>query len=309
MGGSISCESTEGQGSTFRVTARLGIPKDQTPEPEHGVELLADTTVLIVDDNATNRRILLEILRNWGMKPVTANSAAEAFQLLKKAAARGEPFGLVISDVNMPEADGFMLAKQIRSDPEVQQIPLIMLTSGGRAGDVARRQEFKIAGSLMKPVKQSELFDVIVGLNRSSRPRSTQRPAGVSSPPLVTRPLRILLAEDNLMNQKLATGVLSKFGHSVRIANDGAEAVEACRTEQFDVVLMDVQMPVMDGFAATAAIREFERDLGRSTPIVAMTAHALKGDRERCIEAGMDDYVSKPIRSKQLSAVLDAVTQ
>lgn len=309
MQGEIQCESTVGQGSTFHFTARFSVAADAPTETRTRSDVVTDTRVLIVDDNATNRRILLDILKNWGMRPVAANSAEQALAYLKDAHAGGVPFRLVISDVNMPDVDGFMLAEQIRGDADICKTPLIMLTSGGRTGDASRRKKLMIAASLMKPVKQSELFDVIVTIAEGSQPRADIESAAASEQPKSSRSLRILLAEDNLMNQKLATGILSRLGHKVRITNNGREAVDAFAEEQFDVVLMDVQMPIMDGFAATAAIREFERKTGASTPIVAMTAHALKGDRERCLAAGMDAYLSKPIRSKQLAAVLDSIGQ
>jgi len=307
MDGEIQCHSVVGQGSTFHFTARLAVATDGSADSRNRTDAVTDTPVLIVDDNATNRRILLDILHNWGMLPMAAESAEQALTFLKEAHSRGEPFRLVISDVNMPDVDGFMLAQQIRDDADLRPIPMIMLTSGGRMGDAAKRQQLKIAGSLMKPVKQSELFDAIVNISSGSRHVQTES-LSAETQPQTTNPLRILLAEDNLMNQTLATGILSKLGHSVTIANNGQEAVEACKSGQFDVVLMDIQMPIMDGFSATAAIRDYEAKTGVSTPIIAMTAHALKGDRERCLAAGMDDYLSKPIRSRQLAAMLNSLT-
>jgi two-component system sensor histidine kinase/response regulator len=269
--------------------------------------VITDAPVLIVDDNATNRRILFSILHNWGMKPVVAESASEALVMLRQAQTGAQPFHLVISDVNMPDVDGFMLARQIRDDANLRLTPVIMLTSGGRAGDAVKRRDLMIAASLMKPVKQSELFDVILGIVGTVSLTDKNIPPIRVEQPETARPLKILLAEDNLMNQKLATGILSKQGHHITIANNGLEAVEACRTSTFDVILMDVQMPVMDGFAATAAIRTFQENSGVRTPIIAMTAHALKGDRERCIAAGMDEYLSKPIRSRQLTEILETM--
>lgn len=203
-----------------------------------------------------------------------------------------------------------MLARQIRDDADIRLTPLIMLTSGGRVGDSVKRHELMIAGSLMKPVKQSELFDVIVSITSNAGPRILPpAPATVPESGKSMRSLKILLAEDNLMNQKLASGILARHGHQLTIANNGLEAVAAYQAERFDVILMDVQMPLMDGFAATAAIRELEKVNDTKTPIVAMTAHALKGDRERCLAAGMDEYLSKPIRSKQLAAILGTLMQ
>lgn len=312
MNGEIHCVSDVGQGSTFSFTAKFSTENDVkfTAPAVEGV--IIDVPVLIVDDNATNRRILLDVLNNWTMKPVAAASAREAMTLLKRASADGTPFRLIISDVNMPEVDGFMLARQVRDCEEICRTPLIMLTSGGRAGDTAKLQDLLIAASLMKPVKQSELFDVItrvIGSTTSTGTLSSLIGTSPAVPETLTtvRPLKILLAEDNLMNQKLTTGILCRHGHQLTIANNGREAIVAYAAEAFDVILMDVQMPIMDGFAATAAIRNQERISGVRTPIIAMTAHALKGDRERCIEAGMDEYVSKPIRAKQLTALLEAL--
>lgn len=307
MDGEVHCSSVVNQGSTFHFSARFAVGTDDRSAAKFGADVVTDAPVLIVDDNATNRRILLEVLKNWGMKPVAAESAGEAMVLLRQAQACGDPFRLVISDVNMPDVDGFMLAKQIRDDADIRLTPLIMLTSGGRAGDSVKRHELMIAASLMKPVKQSELFDVIVCITSNAGPRNEPAPATAQESGKSMRVLKILLAEDNLMNQKLATGILARYGHQLTIANNGLEAVAAFQAERFDVVLMDVQMPLMDGFAATAAIRELEKVNGTKTPIVAMTAHALKGDRERCLAAGMDEYLSKPIRSKQLAAILETL--
>ena len=308
MGGVIQCESTLGQGSTFRFTANMQVGASARPSGYVNAVVVTDTRVLIVDDNATNRRILLEMLRNWGMKPEVSDSADAALTLLLEAAVRGIPFRMVLTDVNMPDADGFEFTRRLRSLPLLRQTPVVMLTSGDRTGDSAKRKELRVAGNLLKPVKQSELFDLIVnvlGVNATEKEPVLIPAESVGQP---ARSLRILLAEDNLMNQKLATGLLAKFGHAVRIANNGEEAVAAYVADRFDVVLMDVQMPLMDGFAATGAIREYEKLTGLRTPIVAMTAHAMKGDRERCLDAGMDDYLAKPIRSKLLAAVLEQVS-
>lgn len=307
MDGEIHCTSVENQGSVFHFSARFKIGNHDNSAQRHGADVITDAPVLIVDDNATNRRILFSILHNWGMKPVVAESASEALVMLRQAQTGAQPFHLVISDVNMPDVDGFMLARQIRDDANLRLTPVIMLTSGGRAGDAVKRRDLMIAASLMKPVKQSELFDVILGIVGTVSLTDKNIPPIRVEQPETARPLKILLAEDNLMNQKLATGILSKQGHHITIANNGLEAVEACRTSTFDVILMDVQMPVMDGFAATAAIRTFQENSGVRTPIIAMTAHALKGDRERCIAAGMDEYLSKPIRSRQLTEILETM--
>ncbi len=227
MDGEIHCTSIVNQGSTFHFTARFGINPEGSAGMNSGADAITDAPVLVVDDNATNRRILLEVLKNWGMKPVAAESADEALCLLRQAYANGVPFQLVISDVNMPDVDGFMLARQIRDDADIRFTPLIMLTSGGRAGDAVKRHELMIAASLMKPVKQSELFDVILSISGNVSPPEKQLPHVATDPPKISRALKILLAEDNLMNQKLATGILAKHGHQLTIANNGREAVDA----------------------------------------------------------------------------------
>ncbi len=306
MRGRLWVDSELGRGSTFHFTATFQIPDDTVRPLDRRTDIVADTTVLIVDDNATNRRILGEMVCNWGMRPVLASSAREALRLLRESCAIGSPIGLILSDVNMPEVSGFTLAEWIREEPRFDKLPIIMLTSGGREGDVARREELRIAARLMKPIKQSELFDAIVtalGVAALNSPRESE----VSPSALRVRPLRVLLAEDNAANQKLAVGVLTKLGHHVTVADNGRSAIAAWQSERFDLILMDVQMPEMDGLQATQAIRALEREQGGHIPIVSMTAHAMKGDRERCLDAGMDDYLSKPVRSKQLTDKLLAL--
>ena len=312
MGGEIHCSSEVNQGSTFSFSATFTVSDELKSSNATIPKMILDAPILIVDDNATNQRILLDVLKSWGTKPVAAASAADAMALLKQAVADGDPFRLIISDVNMPDVDGFMLAQQIRDCEEIRHTPLIMLTSGGRTGDSAKSTELLISASLMKPAKQSELFEVITRFIYES-PAHPRVASVVDLPPAeqstmtALRPLKILLAEDNLMNQTLAKGILSRHGHQLTIANNGCEAVDAYQDERFDVILMDVQMPVMDGFAATAEIRNLEQLNGTRTPIVAMTAHAMQGDRERCLAAGMDEYMSKPIRAKQLIQILDSL--
>lgn len=312
MGGEIHCISEVNQGSTFSFSAIFTVSSDAVSDTSNIAKIISQAPILIVDDNATNRRILLDVLSSWGTRPVAASSAAEAMALLRQANADGDPFRLIISDVNMPDVDRFMLAQQIRDCAEIQQTPMIMLTSGGRIGDSARRSELLISATLMKPAKQSELFEMITrfiddGISQAGVGSAVPLPVVEQYTETPRRPLKILLAEDNLMNQTLAKGILSRHGHQLTIANNGCEAVKAYQDENFDVILMDVQMPVMDGFAATAEIRKLERINGTKTPIFAMTAHAMQGDRERCIEAGMDDYISKPIRAKQLMEILDSL--
>ena len=308
MGGQIGVESRVGQGSTFHFTAKFPVATGDAPTgPTLKPAVIRDTPVLIVDDNATNRRILREMLGNWGMRPTTAESVREALPLLRGAHQAGEPYALVLTDANMPDVDGFALAKEIKEDRMLGSTIIMMLTSGDRHGDVTRCEELGLAAYLLKPVKQSELFDAIVlalGVSEMEDAPSSKAAAEEIAQLL---PLRVLLAEDSLVNQRLAVGLLEKHGHTVVVACHGREAVATLQSQSFDVVLMDVQMPEMDGFEATAAIRHQEKGTGRHIPIVAMTAHAMKGDRERCLAAGMDSYVSKPIRAGQLFQVIEAV--
>ncbi len=307
MGGRIWAESTVGQGSVFHFVARFKRATAARRE-RRCVEpgFFDGTRVLIVDDNATNRLILEEMTRNWGMQAVTADNARDAIGLLRQNYQVGARVELVLSDVNMPDVDGLTLAEWIRQDPELKDTRVILLTSGARPDDSRRCEDLRIAASLMKPVKQSELFDAIAA---SLGIGSTEKESELSNrePEATLPPLRVLLAEDSLVNQRLAVGLLEKHGHSVTVANNGKETVECFAEEPFDVILMDVEMPEMDGFEATAVIRVKEKLSGGRVPIIAMTAHAMKGDRERCLEAGMDGYVSKPIRVQQVLETLQAV--
>ena len=310
MGGRIWLESRTGQGSTFHFTARFGPPSGPVPhsartEPAR----VHDLPVLIVDDNATNRRILEEMLANWGMRPTAVEGGRQALAALERARASGSPFALVLLDAMMPEMDGFMLVEQLRRGPDPLGATLMMLSSANRREDAARCRELGVASYLTKPVRQSTLLDAIMtalGKAPSDGDRDGQTTAA-GEPPAGRRALRLLLADDNPVNRRLAIGLLEKRGHRVVVAGNGREALVALEEGPFDAVLMDVQMPEMDGFEATAAIRAREVGTGAHTPIIAMTAHALKGDRERCLEAGMDAYVSKPLRRQELFEVLEAV--
>ena len=302
MGGGIWVQSELGHGSTFSFTVRLGLgPPHEETSPSIDLESLRNLPALIVDDNATNRKILQEILCHWKMAPTSVSCAADALTLLREYHAAGTPFRLVLTDVNMPEVDGYMLCERIRGIPELANLILVILTSGDRAGDLSRCQQLDVAAHLLKPVKPSELLHVllrVLGKAVAQEVAATGRPRPVV--PRSTKRLRVLLAEDSVMNQKLAVGLLTKWGHTVHVVAHGLAAVEAWEREAFDLILMDVQMPEMNGLEATAAIRLRESPTGNHIPIIALTAHALQGDREQCLAAGMDGYVSKPLRSQDL---------
>jgi len=301
MRGRIWVDSELGHGSTFHFTVRLETGRE-IPSQKRSGQLMAihGSRVLVVDDNATNRQILEEILRSWGMEPVCVSGGRQAIGTLRAAHDRHRPFQLVLTDAHMPEVSGFGMVEEIRGDSNLDSTVIMMLTSGDQADDVARCEALGIAAYLMKPIKQSDLFDAMVMALKVAGPEDAAAEAAQVARVRATGPLRILLAEDSLVNQKLAVALLSAHGHEVTIAGNGREAVAAVARERFDVVLMDVQMPEMDGLEATAAIRGRERVHGGHVPIIAMTAHALKGDREICLQAGMDEYIPKPIRAEQL---------
>jgi signal transduction histidine kinase/CheY-like chemotaxis protein len=306
MDGRIWVESELGKGTTFHFLISLGIQQGSVPRPSHlAPAQLRDLHALIVDDNFTNRRVLHGMLTRWGMKPTAVDGGRAALQAMEVAKNAGYPFPLILLDGQMPEMDGFTLAEHIHKDAELRNVTIMMLTSAGHLGDAARCRELGISAYLVKPIGQGELFDAICQvLDRSAQKKPE---------PLVTRHtlrdekhrMRILLVEDNAINQTIAVRLLEKRGYLVTVAPDGQAAVEAFQTGGFDLVLMDIQMPGMDGFEATAAIREKEKLTGGHIPIVAMTAHALVGDQKRCLAAGMDGYLSKPIRTTELSATIE----
>ncbi|MCC6349793.1 MAG: response regulator [Candidatus Eisenbacteria bacterium] len=316
MGGRLWVESLHGRGTTFHFTVQLGLqpaaPRSQTLSRE----MLRSLRAMIVDDNATNRRILSEQLGALGLRVTAVNGAQAALTELWRAKAEDSPFALIIMDYHMPEMDGLQLAERIKDLPGVAGSTIMMLTSGGQSGDAARSRELGMAAYLTKPISQKQLYQVVaqvLGAKAATPESSAPTPqkdatdmnpiASGSSPK--TSPLRVLLAEDNFVNQKLAVTMLQKRGHEVTVANDGLEALDALARASFDVVLMDVHMPRMGGFEATAKIRERERATGGRLPVVALTALAMTGDREKCLQSGMDAYVSKPINASELFGTLN----
>jgi signal transduction histidine kinase/CheY-like chemotaxis protein len=310
MGGKIWVESEVRRGSEFHFTAKLGLAHAKPAEPGALAPMvnLSGVKVLVVDDNRTNRRILEGMLKRWEMNAASVEGAEEALEQLCAALAMGDPFELILTDMHMPKMDGFALVERIRQRPELSAATIMMLTSAGHRGDAARCEELGVSAYLLKPIRQSLLREAV------ARVLGTKEQEGAI--PLITRhslqgsqkpsaSLRILLAEDNLVNQRLAMRLLEKRGHSVVVAGNGRETFAAFESGGFDLILMDLQMPEMDGFEATAAIRDREREGGNRISIVALTAHAMKGDREKCLAAGMDGYLTKPIRPQELDELLE----
>jgi len=313
MGGEIGFESVEGKGSTFWFTARFEKQAASEIQPSQTRESLDQTRVLIVDDNTTNRKILMHQTATWGMIPSEVESGPLALRRLRIAAEKNEPFDLAILDLMMPDMDGFEVARAIKNDPLINGTKLVMLTSYGKRGHDDMAQQVGIAAYQAKPVRQTQLFDCLIRVMNASNAVPIE-PVPVSHTTIVAEsPVhnssvsvssnRILLAEDNVVNQRVALRQLQKLGYDCDVVGNGLDAVMAVTEGDYGLVLMDCQMPEMDGYQAAAAIRETERP-GSHIPILALTAHALAGERERCLAAGMDDFVTKPISLDTLREVV-----
>jgi two-component system, sensor histidine kinase and response regulator len=312
MKGTIWVESELGRGTRFCFTARMGIgdPQAVVAEAIPPREILRGVKVLIVDDNRTNRGILERMLRNWDMKSGSVEGGKDALAQLSFARNAGEPYRLILMDMHMPGMDGFELVERIRQNSELATTTIMMLTSADHRQDASRCRELGVQAYLVKPISQSELHEAIArALGAKAQDRNVSPTKQVLSQGVDASPefLRVLLVEDNAVNQRLAARLLEKRGHRVVVAGNGQEALTALAKGAFDLVLMDVQMPVMDGLEATAAIRNKEQFSGDHQLVIALTAHAMKGDQLRCLDAGMDGYLSKPIRTQELDAILDSL--
>jgi PAS domain S-box-containing protein len=318
MGGRLWADSKPGKGSAFHFTVRLGLqdrsPSRLLPRRPSG---LSGLSALVVDDNATSRQILVDMLQSWRLRPTAVADAGAALAEVSQAAAQGSPYGLAVIDAAMPGMDGFALAAELRSRPDWCGPAILLLSSPDRQGDLVRCRALGPGQHLAKPIKPSDLLDAILrvlappdGLHPATTDKAPEAPSPDVPAEVADRPpvsLRILLAEDNLVNQRLAVALLQRMGHQISVVENGAAAVCAVEQERFDLVFMDIQMPEMNGFEATAAIRAKERGAGRHLPIVALTAHAMKGDREECLRSGMDGYVSKPVQARRLEQAIDDV--
>ncbi len=302
MGGRVWLESEPGRGSAFHFTVGFGTGTPALGAASATLGGLKQLPVLIIDDNATNRRVLAAMVRQWDMLPTTADGAESGLAALEEGVRCGNPFRVVLLDMNMPDQDGFGVIHEIRKRPALAPATILMLTSSDRAGDAARCRSLGVTSYLVKPIAQSELLSAVLAALGTE---VHHEPGAVAeTKTLAPAPLCILLAEDNRVNQLVATALLRKDGHSVTVVADGAAAVAASMTTAFDAILMDVQMPEMSGLDAAAAIRARERVTGLHVPIIALTAHAMQGDRDRCLIAGMDDYLTKPLGIADLRRAL-----
>ena len=306
LGGRMWVESTIGMGSTFHFTAAFG--RAVTPTQSRRRPAVAGLSVLVVDDNAVNRRIFGEQLSRGHMRPTLVDGGRAALEALTDAARAGRPFAVVLLDANMPECDGFTVAEQIVIRPELGGATIMMLTSSGEYGDTTRCRALGVAAYLTKPISEPALLDAISAALSSSTPAAgptiVPRDAPMRNASAVRR-VRVLLAEDNIVNQRVVVGLLTRRGHTVTVTSNGREAMAALEREDFDVILMDVQMPELGGLEATAEIRARELRTGGRAYIIGLTAHAMSGDRERFLAAGMDGYLSKPIDPAVLFAILE----
>src|SRR6266851_468091 len=314
MGGTITVDSAPGRGSTFAFTARFG----QQPHPPEPVSAqppvsLHNLPVLVVDDNATNRHILAEWLRGWQTDPTAVADGMAAMDALWHRAANGRPYALVLLDARMPDADGLAVTAMIRERAELAATRIILLTSGERAGDPARFRELRIDAQLLKPVQQDELLETIyrvMSRSQGNAPplvRPTPRQQATTAPVPAATSLHILVAEDNELSAQVLEQSLVRQGHRVRLASNGREVLTLAEQGGFDLLLLDVHMPELDGFQVVQAVRERELTAGGHLPIIALTARSRKEDRERCLAAGMDDFQTKPIRPADLLAAIDRV--
>ena len=309
MKGTIWVENVAaGHGSVFHFTAQFDLQKDYVPKPVPvPKELLKGMHVLIVDDNETNRHLLTQILSRWEMFPTAVEGGKRAIEVLEQQKQTETPFELVLLDANMPDMDGFSVAENIHQNSRLVGATIMMLTSAGVAGDAARCEQHGISAYLTKPIRQWELLDAIRTALAGQWTQTSSAPVCKSAPAKDPNSLQVLLAEDNYVNQILVIRLLEKRGHNVTVVTDGEQALDAVTLRKFNLVLMDIGMPHMDGLQASQAIRAREKFSGERIPIIAMTAHAMKGDKERCLEAGMDAYVAKPINASELFEIIHSL--